>query len=86
MLAGAYGFSMSSNYNARLRPAEVLLTLNNELQLIRERYYLEDLSTPDLLIGTNYGRFEQHLQKKRLSRSMAKFSMSLTPSYSAGHN
>jgi diaminopimelate decarboxylase len=41
--AGAYGFSMSSNYNARLRPAEVLLTLNNELQLIRERDTLEDL-------------------------------------------
>jgi diaminopimelate decarboxylase len=41
--AGAYGFSMSSNYNARLRPAEVLLTVDNQLKLIRHRDTLEDL-------------------------------------------
>ncbi len=40
--AGAYGFSMSSNYNSRLRPAEVLI-LNGEPNLIREREKLEDL-------------------------------------------
>ncbi len=40
--AGAYGFSMSSNYNSRLRPAEVLL-LNGQAKLIREREKLEDL-------------------------------------------
>ena len=40
--AGAYGFSMSSNYNSRLRPAEVLV-INNEAQLIRERETFEDL-------------------------------------------
>jgi diaminopimelate decarboxylase len=47
--AGAYGFSMSSNYNSRLRPAEVLL-LNGQAKLIREREKLEDLwrNQPDV--------------------------------------
>ncbi len=40
--AGAYCFSMSSNYNSRLRPAEVLI-YNNKAHLIRERETLEDL-------------------------------------------
>jgi len=40
--AGAYGFSMASNYNSRLRPAEVLV-MNNEAKLIREREVFEDL-------------------------------------------
>ena len=40
--AGAYGFSMASNYNSRLRPAEVLI-VNGEAKLIREREKLEDL-------------------------------------------
>jgi len=40
--AGAYGFSMSSNYNSRLKPAEVLI-LNGEAKLIREREKFEDL-------------------------------------------
>ena len=40
--AGAYGFSMSSNYNSRLRPAEVLI-MNNKAQLIRKREGLADL-------------------------------------------
>jgi diaminopimelate decarboxylase len=40
--AGAYGFEMSSNYNSRLRPAEVLVT-NGEVQLIRRRETFEDL-------------------------------------------
>ena len=34
--AGAYCFSMSSNYNSRLKPAEVLL-LNGKLHIIRRR-------------------------------------------------
>ena len=34
--AGAYGMSMSSTYNSRPRPAEVLVT-GNEIRLIRER-------------------------------------------------
>jgi diaminopimelate decarboxylase len=40
--AGAYGFSMSSNYNSRLRPAEVLIYKGKSL-LIRKREVFEDL-------------------------------------------
>ena len=40
--AGAYGFSMASNYNSRLRPAEVLI-LNGTAHLIRRRENFEDL-------------------------------------------
>lgn len=40
--AGAYGFSMASNYNSRLRPAEVLI-INGEAKLIRKRETFEDL-------------------------------------------
>jgi diaminopimelate decarboxylase len=40
--AGAYGFSMSSNYNSRPRPAEVLI-YNGEARLIRKRETLDDL-------------------------------------------
>ena len=40
--AGAYGFTMSSNYNARFRPAEVLVD-NGEARLVRRRETLEDL-------------------------------------------
>ena len=41
--AGAYGYCMSSNYNNRLRPAEVLIDLDGEARLIRRREDLEDL-------------------------------------------
>jgi diaminopimelate decarboxylase len=40
--AGAYGFSMSSNYNSRLRPAEVLVN-GNKVFLVRERERYEDI-------------------------------------------
>lgn len=40
--AGAYGFSMSSNYNSRLKPAEVLV-VHKEAKLIRERETIDDL-------------------------------------------
>jgi diaminopimelate decarboxylase len=40
--AGAYGITMSSNYNARFRPAEVLI-YNGKAQLIRKRETMEDL-------------------------------------------
>jgi diaminopimelate decarboxylase len=43
MDAGAYGYSMSSNYNNRLRPAEVLIRSDGSVQLIRRRDTLEDL-------------------------------------------
>ncbi len=40
--AGAYGFSMSSNYNSRYRPAEVLIK-NGEAKLIRQRETFDDI-------------------------------------------
>lgn len=40
--AGAYGFSMSNQYNARLRPPEVLI-YKNDFHLIRKREILEDI-------------------------------------------
>ncbi len=40
--AGAYGFEMSSNFNSRFKPAEVMLH-NNEVKLIRRRDDFEDL-------------------------------------------
>lgn len=40
--AGAYGYTMSSNYNARVRPAEVLI-YQGMPHLIRKRETLEDL-------------------------------------------
>ena len=45
--AGAYGFSMSNQYNARLRPAEVLI-YNGEPHLIRRRETLEDLTRTEI--------------------------------------
>lgn len=43
MDAGAYGYSMSSNYNCRLRPAEVLIDLKGKDTLIRRRDTFEDI-------------------------------------------
>jgi diaminopimelate decarboxylase len=43
MDAGAYGYSMASNYNNRLRPAEVLIKQDAAVELIRRRETLEDL-------------------------------------------
>jgi diaminopimelate decarboxylase len=42
MQAGAYGFAMGSNYNGRLRPAEVLVN-GNEFQIIRQRQSYDHL-------------------------------------------
>lgn len=46
--AGAYGFSMSNNYNSRLRPAEVLVS-GDEIKLIRRRETFEDLIRNEVL-------------------------------------
>lgn len=40
--AGAYGFEMSSSFNSRLRPSEVLI-YNGKTHLIRKRQVFEDL-------------------------------------------
>lgn len=54
MSAGAYGFSMASNYNSRLRPAEVMV-VKNECFLIRKRETRGDLIrnevVPSFLLG-----------------------------------
>src|SRR5208283_2109552 len=42
MSAGAYGFTMSSNYNSRLRVVEVMVK-GNRYALIRKRETYEDL-------------------------------------------
>jgi len=41
--AGAYGYAMSSNYNLRPRPPEILIKTGGELQIIRKKEALEDL-------------------------------------------
>ena len=41
--AGAYGYSMASNYNSRLRPAEVLITEDGSVRLIRKADTLQSL-------------------------------------------
>lgn len=48
--AGAYGFSMSNQYNSRLRPAEVLVR-NGKPFLIRKRETLEDLYRNEITIS-----------------------------------
>lgn len=54
MSAGAYGFSMSSNYNSRPRSAEVLVK-EDKMYIIRKRETYEDLirgeELPDFLIN-----------------------------------
>ncbi|MFT6983452.1 MAG: diaminopimelate decarboxylase [Crocinitomicaceae bacterium] len=47
--AGAYGFSMSNQYNSRLRPAEVLWH-QGKAHLIRKREVLEDIYRNELQI------------------------------------
>ncbi|MHC4521181.1 MAG: type III PLP-dependent enzyme domain-containing protein, partial [Planctomycetota bacterium] len=44
--AGAYGYTMSSNYNARCRAAEVLVD-GDRFQVIRRRETYEDLIAPE---------------------------------------
>jgi diaminopimelate decarboxylase len=47
MSAGAYGFSLSSNYNSRPRAAEVLVT-GSTYRVIRKRETYEDLIRHEL--------------------------------------
>jgi len=47
--AGAYGFSMASNYNSRYRPAEVLVHEGKD-QLIRKRESLDDLLRNQVIV------------------------------------
>lgn len=47
--AGAYGFSMASNYNSRCRPAEVMVKGNHDY-LIRRREVLADLTRQEKVL------------------------------------
>tara|TARA_R110002012_G_scaffold114079_2_gene260550 strand:- start:188133 stop:189341 length:1209 start_codon:yes stop_codon:yes gene_type:complete len=47
--AGAYGFSMASNYNSRYRPAEVMV-YDGKDQLIRKRESLDDLLRNQVIV------------------------------------
>jgi diaminopimelate decarboxylase len=47
--AGAYGFEMSSNYNSRYKPAEVMIK-NEEALLIRNRDEFEDLLRKQVVV------------------------------------
>jgi diaminopimelate decarboxylase len=49
-VAGAYGMSQASNYNARCRPAEVLVE-GSRFRLIRRRETQDDLLRADMLAG-----------------------------------
>jgi diaminopimelate decarboxylase len=48
MSAGAYGMSMSSNYNTRPRAAEVMID-DDQFHVIRERETLEQLTTGEMI-------------------------------------
>ncbi|MFN8341613.1 MAG: diaminopimelate decarboxylase [Cyclobacteriaceae bacterium] len=48
--AGAYGFSMSSQYNSRFRPAEVLIR-NGQAHLIRQRESFDDLLRGQIVLA-----------------------------------
>ena len=50
MSAGAYGFTMSSNYNSRPRVAEVMVS-NNTHTLVRERETIQDLFNKECIIN-----------------------------------
>ncbi len=48
--AGAYGYSMASNYNSRFRPAEVFV-VDGQAHLVRKRDNYDDLVRNQIIIG-----------------------------------
>jgi len=50
MSAGAYGFTMSSNYNSRRRVAEVLVK-GDRYHIVRRRESMEDLVRGESVAG-----------------------------------
>jgi diaminopimelate decarboxylase len=50
MSAGAYGFTMSSNYNSRPRVAEVMVA-DDAHDLIRKRENIQDLFNTEAIIN-----------------------------------
>ncbi|WMX16144.1 MULTISPECIES: diaminopimelate decarboxylase [unclassified Aureispira] len=58
--AGAYCFSMASNYNSRYRPAEVLVH-NGQAHLIRQRETFEDLLRNQIVPELDFSSEEEQL-------------------------
>jgi len=62
MSAGAYGFSMASNYNSRPRACEVMVK-GDRFFIIRKRETFEDLvrgeTIPDFLLSVSKGRMQK---------------------------
>jgi len=50
--AGAYGFTMSSNYNSRPRAAEVMVD-GDQMHLVRERETISQLWQGEHILGEN---------------------------------
>jgi diaminopimelate decarboxylase len=50
MSAGAYGMSMSSNYNSRPRAAEVMVD-DDQVMLIRSRETVDQLFSGEMLLS-----------------------------------
>lgn len=48
--AGAYGYMMSSNYNSRFRPAEILFKEDGSYHIIRRRETIEDLLSTQIIL------------------------------------
>jgi len=48
MNAGAYGFTMSSNYNSRPLASEILVT-DGKCEVVRERQSFEDLYAQQII-------------------------------------
>ena len=47
--AGAYGFVMASNYNSRVRPAEIMVD-GNDVHLVKQRETLEQLTSGETIL------------------------------------
>lgn len=49
MDVGAYGFSMSSNFNSRVKPGEFLIEVNGNVKMIRRPEKFEDIVSKFIL-------------------------------------
>lgn len=65
--AGAYGFEMSSNFNSRLKPAEVLVK-EGKAYLIRRRDTLDDLLSHQVIIEEEKADKTPHTSPKAEAR------------------
>src|SRR5690606_6309448 len=64
--AGAYCFTMASNYNSRFRPAEVLW-YSGQSHLIRKRETFEDLVRNQVEVDLNTGKQQTLLEEENVT-------------------